>query len=277
MHERDTVELAADAVRDAEAMVILTGAGMGVDAGLPDYRGSGGMYAYDPKLDEMGLNAMQIATPIQMMQTPRLCWGYFAAWRHKMKTTAPHVGFEVLMRWAKEREAFAFTSNVDTMLQRAGLDEERVVECHGTLEYLQAMLPDTYEDPIWPTGDLDLSWDPETMEAIGELPRATYTDQLARPNALLFMDASWLPARSWAQEERFEQWLETISGSRVVLIECGAGASIPTVRMRSQKLLGELPNATLIRINPQKLGSPEGTLYLQRGAAEALSMLAEHV
>src|SRR5262245_38367363 len=132
---------AATAIREADALLIGAGAGMGVDSGLPDFRGNEGFWkAYSP-FRERGLSFVQMANPVWFERDPEQAWGFYGHRRNLYRATSPHAGFEILRRWAtsKERGSFVFTSNVDAHFARAGFDVEQIVECHGSLEHLQCL------------------------------------------------------------------------------------------------------------------------------------------
>ena len=74
------------------------------------------------------------------------------------------------------------------------------------------------------------------------------------------------------QHELFENWWFSQNPKRVVVIECGAGTAIPSVRRFSEQLQRE--GATLIRVNPRESEGPRGTLSLPCGAAEGLHLIA---
>jgi hypothetical protein len=92
-----------------------------------------------------------------------------------------------------------------------------------------------------------------------------------RPNILMFGDWYWDSERSDQQQARFGQWLRSIEGPLVV-IECGAGTAIPTVRQQSEMLVARL-DATLIRINPRDYRVPKGQFAIAANTLEALEAL----
>ena len=57
------IERAAAAIRKAEAVFITAGAGMGVDSGLPDFRGTQGFWKAYPAIAKLGLSFEQMAQP----------------------------------------------------------------------------------------------------------------------------------------------------------------------------------------------------------------------
>jgi NAD-dependent SIR2 family protein deacetylase len=64
------IERAAKALNDADALLITAGAGMGVDSGLPDFRGPEGFWRAYPAVAKLGLNFEQIANPSGSSVTP---------------------------------------------------------------------------------------------------------------------------------------------------------------------------------------------------------------
>src|SRR5262249_39068902 len=149
------------------------------------------------------------------------------------RDTNPHEGFAILRRWAERLPGgyFVYTSNVDGHFQRAGFDPERVLEVHGSVNWMQCRhrcgAGIFLADRVAPAGvDVDM----ETMRAREPLPACLGCGRMARPNVLMFNDSEWEEARSYQQELRLQDWLGQLDGARVVLVECGAGTAVPTVR-----------------------------------------------
>jgi len=196
---RARVRHAAEIINQADGLIIAAGAGMGVDSGLPDFRGPEGFWRAYPALGRAGLGFMDVANPRTFGRTPELAWGFYGHRLALYRATQPHAGFGILQRWAKDMNAGAtvFTSNVDGQFQKAGFDPERVYECHGAIHHLQCL--STCTEAIWPADDFV----PDVDEARGVLrnapPTCPHCGGLARPNILMFGDPLWLPARSEAQ------------------------------------------------------------------------------
>src|SRR3954464_8610293 len=72
----DPFRIAANAIRSADAILIGAGAGMGVDSGLPDFRGSEGFWKAYPPLKKLGLSFSRIANPYWFRQDPEQAWGF---------------------------------------------------------------------------------------------------------------------------------------------------------------------------------------------------------
>jgi NAD-dependent SIR2 family protein deacetylase len=254
---------AAALLTQADGLVIAAGAGMGVDSGLPDFRGNAGFWRAYPALAEARIDLEEIACPAAFRHSPQLAWGFYGHRLNLYRHTVPHAGFAILRELAARRAhgAFVFTSNVDGQFQRAGFAPERVCEVHGSLHHLQCM-----EGCGGAISAAD-AWTPEVDEARcllrSPLPRCPACNALLRPNVLMFGDGEWLAARSAAQRRRLDSWLAT--ARRPVVVELGAGSHVPTVRGFSESL-----GVPLIRINPAEPEIPGRGVSLPLGALAAL-------
>lgn len=276
MEQELIIEAAAEAIRQAEGLLIGAGAGMGVDSGLPDFRGNDGFWRAYPPFRKLGLSFSDLANPKWFHSDPQLAWGFYGHRMHLYRDTNPHQGFQLLREWGEQMPlgSFVFTSNVDGQFQKAGFPADRVLECHGSLHHLQCL--NTCKDAIWPAHDIAVNIDAEACRAEGELPRCRFCRSLARPNILMFGDFGWLHWRTETQHDAFDLWLEKLLKGRFVVIECGAGRAIPTVRRTCEMSVHRAPEGqgTLIRINPRESQGPQGTLSLAQGALDALEAIA---
>ena len=267
---------AAEAVREAEALLIGAGAGMGVDSGLPDFRGDHGFWNAYPPYAKLGLRFHDLASPRWFASDPTLAWGFYGHRFNLYRATTPHEGFAILRRWAApiQRGAFVFTSNVDGHFQRAGFDPGRVVEVHGSLDWLQCTRGcDAGLFPPESAGPTGIAVDEATMRARPPLPACPGCGALARPNVLMFGDGDWDEARTVNQQGRLRAWLEGLGGARLVVVECGAGTAIPTVRHFCERVAASR-DATLIRINVREPAVPRRQIGLALPAREALRAIA---
>jgi NAD-dependent SIR2 family protein deacetylase len=262
----DAISSAAEAISRAETLLIGAGAGMGVDSGLPDFRGHEGFWkAYPPF---RGKSFAQLSTPHWFRTDPELAWGFFGHRMNLYRRTEPHAGFQILRRWCARmpQPSFIFTSNVDGHFPRAGFAAEQVLECHGSIGHLQCAANCSAD--IWPSDDLQLEVDAETIRCRSELPRCRHCGDIARPNILMFGDWHWNDARSMDQQRRYERWQTSTAGCRRVVIELGAGLAVPTVRVECERSEG-----TLIRINPNEAETPDGGISVVCGALAALTRI----
>lgn len=229
----------------ADGLLITAGAGMGIDSGLPDFRGNHGMWQTYPELGKQGINFTAIANPAAFWDTPNLAWGFYGHRLKLYRETVPHQGFHLLKKLSEALALphFVFTSNVDGQFQKAGFDDQIIYECHGSINHLQCL--DICENKIWSANQIQPRIDQFRCEWLGDLPQCTQCQALARPNILMFDDFDWITDRSIQQRDRLDKWLT--QHHRPIVIEIGAGTIIPTVRKFSERFA---PN--LIRINPRE-------------------------
>jgi NAD-dependent SIR2 family protein deacetylase len=268
----DPVEAAAAALAEADALVVAAGAGMGVDSGLPDFRGNEGFWNAYPPYRELGVSFVQMASPAGFVQDPPLAWGFYGHRRALYRRTVPHAGHGWLRDWGESRPAggFVLTSNVDGQFQTAGFADDQIVEAHGSIHHDQCLRG--CGQPLWvATGDVTV--DTETMRAEEPLPACPSCGGLARPNVLMFGDGGWDPTRTSAQEQRLSAWLSSLGEGALTIVECGAGSAVPTVRAFSERLVRGL-GARLVRINPREPEVPDGQIGIPAAAGETLAALA---
>jgi NAD-dependent SIR2 family protein deacetylase len=269
---------AAAAIRDADALVVTAGAGMGVDSGLPDFRGDEGFWTAYPPFRALGLSFQDLADPAWFRTDPDLAWGFYGHRLGLYRATRPHAGFALLHAWlaTRPRGGFVVTSNVDGQFQRAGFDPDRVVEHHGALDWLQCTRG--CDAGIFAADPYEVAVDPATFRARPPLPACPSCGALARPNVLMFGDSDWDATRTAAQHRRLAAWLADLASApaRVTVVECGAGRAIPTIRRLSERLADPGRGATLVRINPRDPDVPAGQISLPVGALAALTAIAEY-
>merc|ERR1719341_1543651 len=94
----NTMEAVARAVRKADSIVICAGAGMGVDSGLPDFRGTQGLWNAYPPLRERKLDLSAAANPRWFDIDPHFAWGFYGHRLNLYRSTHPHEGFTIYRR-----------------------------------------------------------------------------------------------------------------------------------------------------------------------------------
>jgi len=272
MSQDETFRKAAEAIRGARALVITAGAGMGVDSGLPDFRGPEGFWNAYPMYRHLGIDFVGAANPAHFERDPAFGWGFYGHRTNLYRQTRPHAGFRLLREWAERYnlDCFVVTSNVDGQFQKVGFAEEQVLEVHGSIHHLQCLIP--CSAAIWANQE-EIPVDFATMRA-RHIPLCPHCGGTARPNILMFGDYSWLPGRSHGQEMRFDLFREQHRNQPQVVIEMGAGTAIPTIRHLSERL-GSRAGTTVIRINPREPSIGGGHLALPLRAQEGLRKIAE--
>ncbi len=270
MERSEAIRGAAAAIGRAAVLLIVAGAGMSVDSGLPDFRGERGFWNAYPMYERLGISFVGAANPAHFHDDPAFGWGFYGHRTNLYRATEPHEGFRILRRWIAARGLahFVATSNVDGQFQKAGFPEERVLEVHGSIHHLQCLAP--CSGAIWPNRE-EIPVDHATMRA-ARVPRCGRCGGAARPNVLMFGDFSWLSERTDAQESRFGEFLEANAGRATAVVEMGAGTAIPTMRNLSERV-GRRRGVTVVRINPREPWIDPPHLAIADGALATLTAI----
>jgi len=233
-------------IHNADAIAIFAGAGMGVDSGLEQYRGNNGLWTKQITIDGKEINYYDLMTHSAFEETPHQSWGLIASLMQKYLSTSPHSGYLKLLELVKNKEYFVVTSNIDEHFQKAGFDELRIFECHGSINYMQCT--NVKEREIWLTPKIEI--DSSNLYALDPLPTCPDCGSYCRPNVLLFYDWFWVSTKSVHQQLRYNKWYKLVKEkySKIVAIEIGAGKTINTVRKASEYFASD--DIPLIRCNP---------------------------
>ncbi len=268
------IAAASEAIQSADALIITAGAGIGVDSGLPDFRGNEGFWNAYPPIARLGISFFEMADPHWFKQKPKLAWAFYGHRLNLYRKTKPHAGFRQLLDISSQKPGgyFIITSNVDGQFQKAGFDEDLIEEIHGSINHLQCVEPCC--DDIISAENQQVFIDEEKFEAKEPLPKCQNCNGLARPNILMFGDWLWIANRSNEQNQNFRYWQRDLlqNGFNPVIIEIGAGEAVPTIRFQSESLARQF-SAKLIRINPRDYSAPAGTISIPLGGEEAIDLI----
>jgi NAD-dependent deacetylase len=112
-------------LRGSDRLLVLTGAGVSVESGLPAFRGAGGLWE--------GHRVEDVASPEGFARQPDLAWGFYAARRRDVAAAAPNAAHLALATCeARMGDRFLLvTQNIDGLHARAG--SHRLFELHGSL------------------------------------------------------------------------------------------------------------------------------------------------
>lgn len=266
------IDEAADAILQADGVLVGAGAGMGVDSGMPDFRGNDGFWKAYPVFGKRGYTFQEMANPAWFFRDPYQAWGFYGHRLDIYRKTEPHEGFSILLDWVKKKpeKGFVFTSNVDGQFQKSGFFEDSIYECHGSIHWLQSC--DREIDTVWSAENYSPKIDLDTFRAEGKLPIVPKTRKVARPNILMFNDFYWVPERYDRQRKRLGKWLRAMEGKKAVIIELGAGKSVPTVRWNCERY-AQMLGCPLIRVNPRDPEGGDEVIPLMMGAFQALNSI----
>ncbi len=128
---QDSLDLAASMVERSTSVVVLTGAGISTDSGIPDFRGPNGVWTRDPQAEK----ASNINFYVNDPELRRVNWKRRASgelWAN-VEPNVGHVAIVHLERLGKLHTLI--TQNVDELHQMAGSDPGKTVEIHGTTRH----------------------------------------------------------------------------------------------------------------------------------------------
>ena len=121
-------------VDDSSRIVVLTGAGISTESGIPDFRGPQGVWTKDPKAEKLSNIHYYMADP----EVRRLAWR--GRLEHPAWTAVPNDGHRALVDLERSGKLHALvTQNIDGLHQRAGNSAGRVIEVHGTVHEVVCM------------------------------------------------------------------------------------------------------------------------------------------
>jgi NAD-dependent deacetylase len=131
MNDSVTLDAARAWIGAARRVVVLTGAGISTDSGIPDFRGPKGVWTKNPAAEKLSTLQNYLAEP----EVRR------AAWRGRLDSPAwsarPNAGHLALVALERRGKLHALiTQNIDGLHQKAGNSPERVIEVHGTIHYV---------------------------------------------------------------------------------------------------------------------------------------------
>src|SRR4051794_40777377 len=155
------LDRAAECLRRARRVAVLTGAGVSAESGLATFRGAGGLWE--------GHAVTDVATPTAFARDPALVWRFYNARRAGLRDARPNPGHLALAqmerRWTSERFTLC-TQNIDGLHHAGG--SVRVLELHGRLSRVRCTACPYLAD--------------RPGEELPELPRCPDCNELLRPD-----------------------------------------------------------------------------------------------
>ena len=118
----------------AQRIVVLTGAGISTESGIPDFRGPQGLWTKDPMAEKLSNIHCYMSDPEVRKASWRARLDH-PAWR--ARPNAGHLAVAALERRGKLH--VLITQNIDELHQRAGNSPEKIVEVHGTVHNVVCM------------------------------------------------------------------------------------------------------------------------------------------
>lgn len=245
---------AGAALRDAERILVITGAGLSADSGLPTYRGLGGLYN---GVTAEGLPIEKALSGPMLEHDPALCWKYLAQLGRACLSAKPNAAHEAIAQLQQAKpECWLLTQNIDGYHRQAGSPDERLIEIHGQLAPLFCRSCGAVSD--------DLS------KVLGEPlpPRCKGCNGVLRPPVVLFEEM--LP--QGAIEALYRQMGKGFDAVLVI----GTTASFPYIHAPIVET--RAAGGFAIEINPLRSGlSASMDVFFESRALEVMPKLLSHI
>jgi NAD-dependent deacetylase len=247
--EPEVLAPVAQALREAESILFITGAGISADSGLPTYRGVGGLYQ-DRQTDEGVPIEVALSGPV-FRARPEVSWRHIRAIEAACRGARPNAAHAMIAALERRKpRVWTLTQNVDGLHRAAGA--QNVIEIHGTVHRL--FCP-------------GCGWD-EQVEDYAHLPeglpRCPRCARVIRPDVVLFEEA--LPGAALARlEEEVERGFDLV-------FSVGTSSLFPYIAAPVLELGSR--GAVTVEINPGETElSARVDHHLRAGAAAALGAL----
>jgi NAD-dependent deacetylase len=124
MSENPDISAVSELLEKANRFVVLTGAGISAESGIPTFRGEDGLWK--------NYRAEELATPSAFDRAPKLVWEWYNWRRGLIAPVEPNPGHKVLARWEETFPEFALiTQNIDGLHWKSG--SKNILELHGNI------------------------------------------------------------------------------------------------------------------------------------------------
>jgi NAD-dependent deacetylase len=248
----DVLQDLARELAGSQSVLVITGAGLSADSGLPTYRGVGGLYNDLPTPDGV---AIEEALSGEMLQSnPQLCWRYLQQIEQATRRARPNAGHQALAELHPRFERFTvLTQNVDGFHRQVGQPD--LIEIHGNLHELHCV-GCAYERWV------------EDYQRLNIPPQCPDCGAAVRPRVVLF--GEMLP------EAALERLHAVLYGGVDFVLSVGTSAVFPYIAAPVVAAVrAGLPTA---EINPGVSEISSLVRYrLQSGAAEGLVALTQRL
>lgn len=244
------IENAQKLLNEAQAVLIIAGAGMSADSGLPTYRGKDGFWNHYPYYRQFGKGYEEVSRPYTFTQDPKGAWGFYGHLSNLYNEVNPHNGYSELLNYLmqNDKKYFILSSNVDGHFLKAGYNHNLVHEVHGTIHKHQCSKPCTREAWIAPSCNYRI--DMKTMKLCSEIPKCLKCLSTARPNIFMFgdNDKSYIWEEAQKGAERFREWFEQNATLNMLLLVIGVGTE--GLKIHAKEYVKQSLNGHIIVINP---------------------------
>lgn len=237
------------ALQDCDAVVIGAGAGLSTAAGFT-YTGERFEKYFSDFAAKYGIQDMY-SGGFFPFATPEEHWAYWSRYIYINRyMDAPKPVYDDLLKLVQDKDYFVITTNVDHCFQRAGFDKKRLFYTQGDYGLFQCSEPCCQETFDNEAVILEMVKRQEDMKIPSELlPVCPHCGKPMTMN--LRSDDTFVEDEGWHRAaERYEDFLRTRTGGKILFLELGVGYNTPVIiKYPFWQMTAKNPEATYACIN----------------------------
>lgn len=222
------IEQLRHAIDSADAIVIGAGAGLSTSAGFI-YSGERFEKYFPDFIEKYGFRDMYSAGFYPFASSEEY-WAYWSRYVYINRyLDPPKPVYDDLLKLVKDKDYFAITTNVDHCFQKAGFDKQRLFYTQGDYGLFQCSTPCCQE--TWDNEGIILQMVERQREMRVPSELLPVCPHCGRPMVMnLRADDTFVQDDRWHQaSKRYEDFLQTIKGKRVLFLELGVGYNTPVI------------------------------------------------
>lgn len=252
----DNIEKLKEKIRTADAVVIGAGAGLSTSAGFT-YSGERFEKYFSDFRQKYGFEDMY-SGGFYPYQTLDEYWAYWSRYIFVNRyQDAPKPIYENLLKLVAEKDYFAITTNVDHCFQKAGFDKKRLFYTQGDYGLFQCSEPccrETFDNEAIVLEMLNRQKDMKIPTEL--LPVCPHCGKPLTMN--LRSDDKFVEDEGWHRAaERYENFLRTRAGGKILFLELGVGYNTPVIiKYPFWQMTAKNPNATYACVNKGQATCP---------------------
>ena len=273
----DNIEKLKEKIRTADAVVIGAGAGLSTAAGFT-YSGERFEKYFSDFRKKYGIEDMY-SGGFYPYQTSEEHWAYWSRYIYINRyMDAPKPVYDDLLKLVANKDYFVITTNVDHCFQKAGFDKKRLFYTQGDYGLFQCSEPCCQE--TFDNKDIifEMLKQQKDMKIPTELlPVCPHCGKPLTMN--LRSDDKFVEDEGWHHAaERYENFLRTRAGGKILFLELGVGYNTPVIiKYPFWQMTAKNPNATYACINKGQAICPQEierqSICVNAGIGEVLSLI----
>ena len=245
------------ALQDCDAVVIGAGAGLSTAAGFT-YTGERFEKYFSDFAAKYGIQDMY-SGGFFPFATPEEHWAYWSRYIYINRyMDAPKPVYDAILKLVQDKDYFVITTNVDHCFQKAGFDKKRLFYTQGDYGLFQCSEPccqETFDNEAVIQEMVERQKDMKIPSEL--LPVCPHCGKPLTMN--LRSDDTFAEDEGWHRAaERYENFLRTHEGQKILFLELGVGYNTPVIiKYPFWQMTAKNPNATYVCINQGQAVCPQ--------------------